>query len=172
MSTLQLTLEKINHLNQEEFVAIFSGVYEHSPWIPREAFHARPFRDLAHLATSMQQVVHSASYESQIQLIREHPELAGKAAIKKQLTDDSLREQSGAGLDSCSEAEFLLLNQLNQDYNAKFGFPFILAVKGYQRAEIIENFSQRLNNEVSKEFLECIHQIGLIARFRLENLVL
>ncbi len=171
MNATPLSIEKINQLNQDEFVSIFSGIYEHSPWIPQEAFRARPFRDLAHLASSMQQTVLSSSYEAQLQLIREHPELAGKAAIKKQLTDDSLREQSGAGLDNCSEEEFLLLNQLNRDYNAKFGFPFILAVKGYQRAGIIQNFSQRLNNDVSKEFQECIHQIGLIARFRLENLV-
>jgi 2-oxo-4-hydroxy-4-carboxy-5-ureidoimidazoline decarboxylase len=171
MTTTPLSIEEINQLKQEEFVSIFSGIYEHSPWIPRETFHARPFRDLAHLASSMQQVVLSSSYESQLQLIREHPELAGKAVIKKQLTDDSLREQSGAGLDQCSEDEFLILNQLNQDYNTKFGFPYILAVKGYQRAAIIQNFSQRLNNEVSKEFQECIHQIGLIARFRLENLM-
>ena len=171
MNPTPLSIEKINQLNQEEFVTVFSGIYEHSPWIPQAAFQARPFRDLSHLASTMQQIVLSSAYESQLQLIREHPELAGKAAVKKQLTDDSLREQSGAGLDQCSEEEFLLLNQLNQDYNAKFGFPFILAVKGYQRAAIIENFSQRLNNEVPKEFLECIRQIGLIARFRLENLV-
>ena len=171
MNTTPLSIEKINQLNEEEFVTIFSGIYEHSPWIPREAFHARPFRDLEHLASSMQHVVLSSAHESQLQLIREHPELAGKAAVKKQLTDDSLREQSGAGLDQCSEEEFLLLNELNHDYNAKFGFPFILAVKGYQRAAIIQNFSQRLNNEVSKELQECIHQIGLIARFRLENVV-
>jgi 2-oxo-4-hydroxy-4-carboxy-5-ureidoimidazoline decarboxylase len=171
MTITTLSIEKINQLTQEEFVSIFSGIYEHSPWIPEKAFHARPFLDLAHLASSMQQVVLSSSYESQLQLIREHPELAGKAAVKKQLTDDSLREQSGAGLDQCSEEEFLLLNELNHDYNAKFGFPFILAVKGYQRAAIIQNFSQRLSNEMFKEFQECINQIGLIARFRLENVV-
>ena len=171
MSTTRLNLQQINQLNQEQFVELFSGIYEHSPWIPQEAFQVRPFRDLEHLALSMQQVVLAASHASQLQLIREHPELAGKASIKKQLTDDSLREQSGAGLDSCSEEEFALLNQLNRDYNAKFGFPFILSVKGYQRTGIIENFSQRVNNDVSQEFAECIHQIGLIARFRLETLV-
>ncbi len=171
MSTSKITLEKINQLNQEEFGSVFAGIYEHSPWIAHDAFDARPFYDLAHLANVMQSVVLSSPYEAQLKLIREHPELAGKAAMKKQLTDDSHREQSGAGLDACSEEEFLLLNQLNQDYNRKFNFPFILAVKGHNRKSIIENFSQRLHNDVPKEFQECIRQIGLIAKFRLENLV-
>ena len=151
-------------------MAYLDGIYEHSPWIVEKAFPLKPFQDIDHLANALQEIVLNAPTDAQLKLIRAHPELAGKAAIKKELTADSNREQSGAGLDQCSPEEFEKLNFLNTTYNAKFGFPFILAVKGHNRNSIIEAFSQRLNNNYEVEFRECIDQIGLIAKFRLINL--
>ena len=98
-------------------------------------------------------------------------ELAGKAAIRKELTEDSNREQSGAGLDTCTPAEYALLNQLNESYKAKFGFPFILAVKGHNRQSVIKHFAERLDNDYAVEFSTCLMQIDKIAEFRLQNVI-
>ena len=107
----------------------------------------------------------------QLALLRAHPELAGKAAVRGELTADSTQEQSGAGLSQCSPEEFALLTDLNRRYNAKFGFPFILAVKGYDRAGIIREFARRVEQDRAAEFAECLAQIARITRFRLEALV-
>ena len=170
MNSHKTSFNELNQLDQKSFGQLLDGIYEHSPWIVQKAFSDRPFKDLDDLASALQKIVLNASIEDQLSLIRAHPELAGKAAIKKELTTDSNREQSGAGLDQCSPEEFEKLNFLNTTYNAKFGFPFILAVKGHNRNSIIEAFSQRLNNNYEVEFRECIDQIGLIAKFRLINL--
>jgi len=117
----------------------------------------------------MVSVVRNSGHEPQLKLICAHPELAGKAAIKKDLTHHSLNEQSGAGLDQCSAEEFERLQSLNAEYLSKFGFPFILAVKGHNLQSIIQHFSDRLNNEKAVEFRECLEQIYRIAKFRLET---
>lgn len=168
-------LARINACNTDEFVRLLGGIYEHSPWIAARAASHRPFASLAALKYALQQVVLAASLDEQLGLIRAHPELAGKAALAGQLTAESTHEQQTAGLNQCSAEEYATLHQLNADYNAKFGFPFILAVKGpdglgLSRSQIIAHFARRLQAEPQAERLECLHQIGRIAEIRLNAL--
>ncbi|MFJ3055553.1 allantoate amidohydrolase [Herbaspirillum sp. NPDC087042] len=170
------TLEQLNGAEASAFIAALHGIYEHSPWIPERAALLRPFRNLTALKLALQKVVTEASRAEQLGLIRAHPELAGKAAIAGELTIESTGEQARAGLNLCSPEEFARLQQLNGDYNARFGFPFILAVKGptgagLTRQQIIATFTRRLRNQVEDELREALRQIGRIAEMRLNDLV-
>jgi 2-oxo-4-hydroxy-4-carboxy-5-ureidoimidazoline decarboxylase len=111
--------------------------------------------------------MHEASREEQLALIRAHPELAGRAMVRRELTVDSASEQSGAGLDRCSPEEFARLTDLNARYNAKFAFPFILAVKGCDRAAVIAEFARRLERPPADEFAEALAQVARITALRL-----
>lgn len=169
-----LTLEQINSVSAADFVALLHGTYEHSPWIAEQAASMRPFTSLAHLKRAMAEVVRSASSEKQLALIRAHPELAGKAMVSQSLTHESSHEQNRAGLTDCSPEEFAKLQQLNADYNQKFGFPFILAVRGprgsgLSRAEIIATFERRLGNFPAFEQAECLRNIHRVAEIRLND---
>ncbi|HYD59451.1 MAG TPA: allantoate amidohydrolase [Noviherbaspirillum sp.] len=169
------TLQHLNGCDIAEFVRTLSGIYEHSPWIPERAAAQRPFANLTALKQALQAVVDNAHEEEQLGLIRAHPELAGKAAIAGQLTKESTGEQAKAGLNNCSPEEFATLQKLNADYNAKFGFPFILAVKGpdgkgFTRQQIISTFSRRLRNHRNDELTEDLRQIHRIAEHRLNDL--
>jgi len=169
------TLERLNALNsasQAEFVALLAGIYEHSPWIAEAAWAQRPFATPAALKRALASVVREAGRERQLGLIRAHPELAGKAMVSRALTAESTDEQGRAGLTDCTPAEFARLQQLNADYNAKFGWPFILAVRGprgrgLSRAEIIAAFERRLAGHPDFEFAECLRHIHRIAEIRL-----
>ncbi|AOY91274.1 OHCU decarboxylase [Cupriavidus sp. USMAA2-4] len=165
------TLKQLNTMPEAEFIAVLGGIYEHSPWVAQGVAARRPFANAAELADAMRAEVDAAGDAAQIRLVRAHPELAGKAAVRGELTAESTREQSGAGLDRCSPEEFARLQALNQRYNEKFGFPFILAVRGYDRAGIIAAFGERVENEPAVELQTCINQIHRIAQFRLNDLV-
>ena len=117
-------------MDEPAFVRALGGVFEHSPWVARRAFAARPFADVVSLHIAMVDAMGRASDDEKLALLRAHPELAGKAAVRGELTADSTQEQSGAGLAQCTPEEFATITDLNRRYNAKFGFPFILAVKG------------------------------------------
>jgi len=167
-----LHLHTLNAASQSEFVAMLDGVYEHSPWIAERAWAARPFHSLAHLKHALAQVVREAAVDEQLGLIRAHPELAGKAAVSGELTAESTNEQQQAGLTHCSAEEFARLQQLNADYNARFGWPFILAVRGpagrgLNRTEIIATFARRLQQQPDAERAECLRNIHRIAEIRL-----
>ena len=166
-----MTLSGINALDAAGFAAALGGVFEHSPWIAQRAYDARPFASVDALHGAMLRVVQAASRGEQLALICAHPELAGRAMIANALTSDSTKEQSGAGLTSCSPEEYERLVELNDRYNAKFGFPFILAVKGYERAGVIAEFARRIERDVDSEFAEALQQIGRITRFRLSALL-
>ncbi len=166
-----MKIDQINQFSKSEFINAFSSIFEHSPWVADQAYSLKPFQSIEDLHKKMVDVVRGSGLEPQLKLICAHPELAGKAAVRKDLTDHSLNEQSGAGLDQCSTEEFELLQSLNAKYLTKFGFPFILAVKGHNRQSIIQNFANRLNNEKAVEFQECLEQIYRIAQFRLETYV-
>jgi N-carbamoyl-L-amino-acid hydrolase len=170
------TLPDLNSCSAADFVDTLRGIYEHSPWIPERAAAARPFATCAALKFALQEVVSRASTDEQLGLIRAHPELAGKAAIAGQLTAESTVEQAKSGLNLCSAEEFATLHQLNADYNAKFGFPFILAVKGpdgqgLTRQAVIETFTRRLKHQRAGEMAECLRQIHRIAELRLNDLL-
>jgi N-carbamoyl-L-amino-acid hydrolase len=169
-----LTLEHINAGSVADFVALLSGTYEHSPWIAERAASARPFASLVALKLALAQVVRDAGRDLQLGLIRAHPELAGKAMVSKTLTAESTNEQGKAGLTDCSPEEFAKIQQLNASYNQKFGFPFILAVRGprgagLNKAEIIATFERRLGNHPDFELAECLRNIHRIAEIRLND---
>ncbi|MDM4766207.1 2-oxo-4-hydroxy-4-carboxy-5-ureidoimidazoline decarboxylase [Pelomonas sp. SE-A7] len=169
-----VSLDQLNAAAREEFVALLDGTYEHSPWIAERAHAARPFRTLAALKAALAQVVHEATVDEQLGLIRAHPELAGKAMVAKSLTAESTNEQSKAGLTACTPEEFERLQQLNRDYNARFGWPFILAVRGPRgtgltREQIIGTFARRLEGAAEFERAECLRNIHRIAEIRLND---
>jgi 2-oxo-4-hydroxy-4-carboxy-5-ureidoimidazoline decarboxylase len=164
------SISDLSSLPQDEFVAALDGLYEHSPWVAASAWRQRPFRSFAALREALSQAVRDAGPAEQIALVRAHPELAGKA-VRGELTAESTREQSGAGLDQCSAEEFETLTRLNRDYGKKFGFPFIIAVRGHTRASIIEAFTRRLRNGPDQELQECVRQIDRIAAMRLQERV-
>ncbi|CAB3809928.1 Uric acid degradation bifunctional protein [Paraburkholderia caffeinitolerans] len=171
MKAMQYTLEQLNTASTDAFVAALSGIFEHSPWVAEAAAQQRPYTSIDTLHKTMSKVVETAGEEKQLALINAHPELAGKAAVRGELTDESTREQSGAGLNLCTQEEFDKLQALNSAYREKFGFPFILAVRGYDRHGIIANFESRVNNTRADEMRASLDQIYRIARFRLDELI-
>lgn len=167
----QISLSDVNTMNAEGFVALYGDVAEHSPWVARQAEAMRPFATRAEMIDAFATAVGGASVDRQLELICAHPDLAGKAAMRGELTEDSRSEQAGAGLDSLLPEEFEAFTQLNSDYKTKFGFPFIFAVKGATKHMILAAFAKRLNNAPTDEFQEAISQISNILRFRLEERV-
>ena len=169
---MPLTLEQLNAASPAEALALLDGLYEHSPWIAEEALAQRPFRSLAHLKHALAQVVRTAELDAQLALIRAHPELAGKAMVANSLTAESTNEQNKAGLTQCTPEEFERIQQLNAAYNERFGFPFILAVRGPRgtglpKQEIIDTFARRLDNHPEFELAEALRNIHRIAEIRL-----
>lgn len=163
-----MTLADINAMDRTAFVAALGGVFEHSPWVAERAWAAKPFASVDALHAAMVAAMLAATEAEQLALIRAHPELAGKAAVRGELTADSTREQSGAGLAQCTPEEFARLQALNARYHERFGFPFILAVKGWDRAGVIGELARRVDADRATEFAECLAQIARIARFRLD----
>lgn len=159
----------LSQLDQGAFTTALAGIFEHSPWVAERAWAMRPFASRAALLAALCTVMRQASRAEQLVLISAHPELAGKAAIRGELTEASTREQAGARLDACSPQEFARLHALNAAYREKFGFPFIVAVRGLDRAQIIEQFAARLENEQEAEFQQALRQIEKIAALRLEE---
>jgi OHCU decarboxylase len=156
-------------LSHSEFLSRFGPVYEASPWVAEGVWPAvedGKLDDPTALAVAMRAEVDAAPREMRLALIRAHPELAGRT----RMAEASVREQSGAGLDQCSLAEFEAFQRLNAAYNARFGFPFIVAVKGLSRADILAAFEARLANDPETEFATAIDQIHRIAGFRLADL--
>ncbi len=166
----KLSRRALGDLGRAEFLASLGEVFEHSPWIAEEAWALAPFSGLDGLHRAMVGVVRRAGPDRQLALIRAHPDLAGKAAMAGDLTEDSRREQAGAGLDQCTEEEFARFQTLNGAYKEKFGFPFIVAVKGMSRADILASFAERLENEQETEIGRALDEIARIARFRLGDL--
>lgn len=168
---MPMNISDLNRLSQADFTAALAGIFEHSPWIPEATWPRRPFATVDDLHAAMCATLAAADADAKLALIRAHPELAGKLAIRGELTDASLREQSGAGLNLCSPAEFARLTELNAAYNARFGFPFILAVRGHTRHSIIDNMAARIDNSRDLEITTALAQIERIAGFRLRDLL-
>ena len=173
---MSTTLDILNTASAAQFTETLAGIYEHSPWIAQRAAAARPFANATALKLAMQRAVREAGLEAQLSLIRAHPELAGKAAVAGTLTRESTGEQAKAGLNQCSAEEFATLQKSNADYNLKFGFPFILAVKGpdgrgLTRQAIIAAFTRRLKSQQGDEFAENLRQIDRIAELRINDLL-
>ena len=171
---MPITLTQLNAASHDEACTLLDGLYEHSPWIAQAALAQRPFQSLGHLKYAMVQVLQAADRATQVQLICAHPELAGKAMVTNTLTAESTHEQVTAGLTACTPKELARIQALNAEYRSKFGFPFVLAVrgprgKGLLKQEIIQTFERRLTNHPDFELKECLRNIHRIVELRLND---
>ena len=165
------TMARLRRMDREPFTALLGGVVEHAPWVARAAWERGPFTDLDGLHGAMAEAIEAATPEVRLGLIRAHPELAGKAAIGGELTASSRLEQASSGLDRCTPAQYARLQELNAAYKARFGFPFVMAVRRSTVPEILERFERRLGNAPDEEEVRAVREILVIARLRLEALV-
>ncbi|MDH4607252.1 2-oxo-4-hydroxy-4-carboxy-5-ureidoimidazoline decarboxylase [Pseudomonas sp. BN102] len=160
-------------LSRDAFVEAFADIYEHSPWVAEKAFDLgqdAQIDEIDALHQRMADLLLSASHEAQLALINAHPDLAGKAAVRGELTEASTSEQAGAGIHECTAEEFARFTELNDAYKAKFGFPFIMAVKGSNRHQILAAFEERIHNSPEAEFARALAEINKIALFRLQQM--
>ena len=160
-------INNLNSLSEIEFVSIFGSVFEKSEWIANEAYKLKPFKDAEDLMNKMTNIYENSSKEMIVKIFNLHPKLA----IEKKLTNFSSKEQSGAKLDKCTKEELLEFENLNSNYEKKFKFPFIIAVKGKDKNNILNNFRQRIQNEYFIEFNEAKSQVKKIALFRLNEIL-
>ena len=156
----------LNNLNRDQFISLFRVIFEKTLWISEKLFELKPFKDKNDLIYKMIQIYESSSNNEVLNILRAHPKLA----VEKNLTEHSSKEQSNANLKNCTKEEFDEFPNLNKEYEKKFGFPFIIAVKGKDKLEILNNFRQRINNDVEFEFKESKRQVKKIALFRLDEL--
>ncbi|MNE37000.1 Uric acid degradation bifunctional protein PucL [compost metagenome] len=162
-----------SRLSREDFVKVFADIYEHSPWVAEKTFDLGlddSVDEVDGLHQRMADILLSADHEAQLALINAHPDLAGKAAIRGELTASSTAEQAGAGISECSAEEFARFTELNDAYKTRFGFPFIMAVKGSNRHQILAAFETRIHHAPEQEFQTALAEINKIALFRLQAL--
>lgn len=162
-----MTLEQMNEMSSTEFEKAFGDVAEHSPWVARHAASARPFSSRDKMIAAFRDSLLAATETAQLALIRAHPDLATKA----KLTHSSASEQAQAGLGALTADEFARFTHLNDLYKSKFDFPFIFAVKGATKHQILASFMERVNNSRQDEFAMALEQVACIFRFRLEDRV-
>ena len=170
-TTDALTIDALNKCDAGTFVTRFGDVAEDSPWVAESAFRARPFADREALVAAFAAVVHGASREAQLALLRAHPDLAGRAAMAGDIAEESRREQAGVGLDRLTADEFARFHELNARYRARFGFPFIYAVKGATKDAILAAFEARIDNDADTERATALANVERIFRFRIEDRV-
>ena len=161
-------INKINKLSQSEFIKVFANIFENARWIAEELYNQKPFGNFEELSSKILNIFETAAKEKQLKILNAHPDLANKTKISL-LTPDSLKEQTDAKLDQCTEEEFNEFKKLNNSYK-KFGFPFILAVKGKTKMEILNNFRKRISSDPEIEFNEAVKQVKQIASLRLKDL--
>ena len=157
---------KLNSLSKTDFISIFGTVFEKSEWIANEVFKQKPFKNSEDLFEKMMNIYNNCSKEKVVKIFNLHPKLA----IEKRLTNFSSKEQIGAQLNSCTKEELLEFEKLNLDYEKRFKFPFIIAVKGKNKNEILKNFRKRIDNDYDTEFKEAKAQVMKIALFRLNEI--
>ena len=161
-------INKINKLSKSEFIKVLANIFENTRWIAEELYNQKPFNDFKDLSSKILNIFETTTKEKKLKILKDHPDLANKAKISL-LTPDSLKEQTNAGLDQCTEEEFNEFKKLNDNYK-KFGFPFILAVKGKTKIEILNNFRKRVSSDPEIEFAEAVKQVNQIANMRLKEL--
>ena len=162
-----MTLENdLNNLNRDKFVSLFGVIFEKTQWIAEKLFDHKPFKNKEDLINKMFQIYESTQKNEVLVILKSHPKLA----VEKNLTKHSSEEQSNANLKNCTDEEYNEFKRLNNEYEEKFGFPFIIAVKGKNKIEILNNFRQRINNDIELEFSEAKSQVRKIAHFRLDEL--
>jgi 2-oxo-4-hydroxy-4-carboxy-5-ureidoimidazoline decarboxylase len=163
----RLTLQQINAMEKLEFVESLGGIFEHSPWVAEGVYGRRPFEHLQHLHTEMMDIAQNAEPDRQLALLKAHPDLATRLAVSPL----SAAEQQGAGLDRLTPEEFRQLTELNAAYTERFRFPFILAVRGKDKDDILNAIRERVGRSLEEEQAQALREIGKITRFRLEDLL-
>ena len=161
-------INKINKLSKSEFIKVFTNIFENASWIAEELYNQKPFDNFEELSSRILDIFETTTRDKQLKILNAHPDLANKTKISL-LTPESLKEQTSAGLDQCTEEEFSEFKKLNDTYK-KFGFPFILAVKGKTKIEILNNFRKRISSDPEIEFDEAVKQVKQIASLRLKEL--
>ena len=167
----KLSVEEVNRMDRGLFVSRFGGVFERSPWVAEGAWERRPFEDLDGLHGAFVWTVSDAPEERRVALIRAHPDLAGKAALAGELTEESANEQASAGLDRLSPAEYERFHRLNAAYREKFGLPYVVCVRDHTKETIFAGAERRLSNTREEEIGAALYEISRISRLRLEDLV-
>ena len=160
-------IDKFNKLNKSEFLSIFGNVFEKTEWIAEKCYDLKPYNSIDELFLKMMEIFENAKKESHLEILNAHPDLA----VEKKLTKDSKNEQKNASLNQCTDQEFIEFNNLNKKYKKKFSFPFIIAVKGKNKEEILNIFRQRITNNINLEFEEAKKQVKKIASFRLNEIL-
>lgn len=171
MSIPQMTLQDVNALDQEHFVAVLGTLFEGPPWIVTQGWHARPFASLDQLYQALCNVMYNAPVEQQIALLQAHPDLVGQAALAGTLTPESTHEQASAGLDRLFPEEIATFTQLNQAYRNRFGFPFVICARENKKASILAGFAARLEHFRAQEIEIALGEVAKICFFRLHDLV-
>jgi len=161
------SIDKVNNLRKSDFISIFGNVFEKTQWIAEKAYNSKPYKNLEELFSKMMEIFENSKKEKHLEILNAHPDLA----IEKKLTEDSRNEQKNASLNQCTNEEFVEFRKLNNEYKKKFEFPFIIAVKGKNKEEILNNFRQRLTNNINLEFEEAKKQVKKIASSRLSEII-
>ena len=161
------SIDKFNKLSKAEFISIFGNIFEKTEWIAERCYESKPYNNLDELVSKMMKIFENIEKERHLEILNSHPDLA----VEKKLTEDSKNEQKNASLNQCTDEEFVEFRKLNNEYKKKFGFPFIIAVKGKNKEEILNSFRQRITNNINLEFEEAKKQVKKIASFRLGEII-
>ena len=161
------SVDKVNKLSKSDFISIFGNIFEKTEWIAEKAYNSKPYKNFEELFLKMLKIFENSEKESHLEILNAHPDLA----IEKKLTKDSRNEQENASLNECFEEEFKEFKKLNEEYKKKFRFPFIIAVKGKNKEEILNSFRQRITNNINLEFEEAKEQVKKIANLRLSEII-
>jgi len=161
------SIDKFNKLSKAEFISIFGNIFEKTEWVAEKCYESKPYNNLDELVSKMMKIFENIEKERHLEILNSHPDLA----VEKKLTEDSKNEQKNASLNQCTDEEFVEFKKLNEEYKKKFGFPFIVAVKGKNKEEILNSFRQRITNNINLEFEEAKKQVKKIASFRLGEII-
>jgi len=161
------SIDKFNKLSKAEFISIFGNIFEKTEWIAEKCYESKPYNNLDELVSKMMKIFENIEKERHLEILNSHPDLA----VEKKLTENSKNEQKNASLNLCNDEEFIEFKKLNEEYKKKFGFPFIIAVKGKNKKEILNSFRQRITNNINLEFEEAKKQVKKIAKFRLSEII-
>ena len=161
------SIDKFNKLSKAEFISIFGNIFEKTEWVAERCYESKPYNNFDELVSKMMKIFENIEKERHLEILNSHPDLA----VEKKLTKDSKNEQKNASLNQCTDNEFVEFKKLNEEYKKKFGFPFIVAVKGKNKEEILNSFRQRITNNINLEFEEAKKQVKKIANFRLDEII-
>jgi len=160
-------IDKFNKLSKTEFISTFGNIFEKTEWIAERCYESKPYNSLDEFFSKMMEIFENTEKERHLEILNSHPDLA----VEKKLTEDSKNEQKNASLNQCNNEEFMEFKKLNEEYKKKFSFPFIIAVKGKNKEEILNNFRHRITNNINSEFEEAKKQVKKIASLRLSEII-